>query len=317
MKTIETMTYKFKLTLGVLLLLLFLTMRSEAQQDPMFTQYNFNTQTINPAYAGTWKNMGFVVLGRYQWAGMAGAPQTYTFSFQSPIKYQNFAVGMNIISDKIGLEKRLGANVDYSYRLKLTNKTDLRLGLKGGVTAYSNNLTEYTGYPGDPEDPVFMSDIETKFMPNFGIGAFLYSEEYYIGISSPKLLKTEFRNSYSNFSTWAELNHFFLIGAYVFQLSDNLRFKPTFLASTVWGASTVFDFTANFLLGERVWLGVNYRTGDSFGFIGQWIVENRFRIGYGIDYSVTPLNSFHNATHEVMISYELRSILNWSNPRMF
>lgn len=317
MKTNETMTYRFTINQGLLLLLLFLAIRSEAQQDPMFTQYNFNTQTINPAYAGTWENMGFLVLGRHQWVGMTGAPQTYTFSFQTPVKSQNFALGMNIIADKIGLEKRMGANIDYSYRLRLTDKTDLRLGIKGGVTAYTNNLTEYTGYPGDPEDPVFISDIETKFMPNFGVGAFLHNEKYYIGFSSPKILETEFRNNYSNFSTWGELRHFFLIGGYVFQLSEYLRFKPTFLASSIWGASTVFDFTANFLLGEKVWLGANYRTGDSFGFIGQWIFENRLRIGYAIDYSVSPLQSYHNATHEVMISYELPSTRKWSNPRMF
>lgn len=317
MKTNETMTYRFTINQGLLLLLLFLAIRSEAQQDPMFTQYNFNTQTINPAYAGTWENMGFLVLGRHQWVGMTGAPQTYTFSFQTPVKSQNFALGMNIIADKIGLEKRIGANIDYSYRLRLTDKTDLRLGIKGGVTAYTNNLTEYTGYPGDPEDPVFMSDIETKFMPNFGVGAFLHNEKYYIGFSSPKILETEFHNNYSNFSTWGELRHFFLIGGYVFQLSEYLRFKPTFLASSIWGASTVFDFTANFLLGEKVWLGANYRTGDSFGFIGQWIFENRLRIGYAVDYSVSPLQSYHNATHEVMISYELPSTRKWSNPRMF
>lgn len=306
-----------KIYFGALFLLLFVATRSLAQQDPMFTQYNFNLQTINPAYAGTWENAGFLVLGRHQWVGMAGAPTTYTFSFQTPVKFQNFALGMNIVADKIGMEKRLGANVDYSYRLRMTNKTDLRLGIKGGVTTYTNNLTEYTGYPGDPEDPMFMSDIETKFMPNFGIGAFLYNENYYLGISSPKILKTDFRNNYSNFSTWAELRHFFLIGGYVFPLSDNLTFKPTFLARTVWGASTVFDFTANFLLAEKVWLGANYRTGDSFGFIGQWIFENRLRIGYGFDYSITPLHSFHNATHEVMVSYELPASRRWSSPRMF
>jgi type IX secretion system PorP/SprF family membrane protein len=305
MKTKENMRYKWKTIWSLSLLLLLFTNRSEAQQDPMFTQYNFNIQTFNPAYAGTWENAGFLILGRHQWVGMSGAPTTYTLSFQTPVKFQNFALGMNVIADKVGLEKRLG-----------TNKTNLRLGIKGGVTTYTNNLTEYTGFPGDPADPVFMTDIETKFMPNFGVGAFLSNEFYYIGISSPKILNNRFKNNFSNFSTGAELRHFFLMGGYVFELSDYLRFKPTFLARTVWGASSVFDFSANFLLGEKVWLGANYRTGDSFGFVGQWIFEN-IRIGYGFDYSTTPLQSFHNATHEVMISYELPTRRRYSSPRMF
>lgn len=309
--------HQYKTIRNLFLLLMLLTNRSEAQQDPMFTQYNFNLQTINPAYAGTWENAGFLVLGRHQWVGMSGAPTTYTFSFQTPVKFQNFALGMNVIADKVGMEKRLGANIDYSYRLLITNKTNLRLGIKAGVTAYTNNLTEYTGYPGEPEDPMFMTDIETKFMPNFGVGAFLSNDDYYVGISTPKILNTKFKNNFSNFSTTAELRNFFLIGGYVFKLSDYVSFKPTFLARVIWGASTVADVSANFLLGEKVWLGANYRTGDSFGFIGQWIFENRLRIGYGFDYSVTPLQSFHSATHEVMVSYELPSSRRWSNPRMF
>ena len=304
------------ISFGALILLLLLTLRTEAQQDPMFTQYNFNIQTFNPAYVGTWENAGFLILGRHQWVGMSGAPATYTLSFQTPVKFQNFALGMNVIADKVGMEKRLGANFDYSYRLRMTNNTNLRLGIKGGVTTYTNNLSEYTGYPGDPADPMFMTDIETKFMPNFGIGAFLSNEIYYVGISSPKILKNKFKNNHSNFSTTAELRHFFLIGGYVFEVSDYLRFKPTFLARTVWGTSTVFDVTANFLLGEKVWLGANYRTGDSFGFVGQWIFEN-LRLGYGFDYTTTPLQSFHHATHEVMVSYELPARRRYSSPRMF
>lgn len=317
MKMRKNRMHQYKTIRNLFLLLMLLTNRSEAQQDPMFTQYNFNLQTINPAYAGTWENAGFLVLGRHQWVGMSGAPTTYTFSFQTPVKFQNFALGMNVIADKVGMEKRLGANIDYSYRLLITNKTNLRLGIKAGVTAYTNNLTEYTGYPGEPEDPMFMTDIETKFMPNFGVGAFLSNDDYYVGISTPKILNTKFKNNFSNFSTTAELRNFFLIGGYVFKLSDYVSFKPTFLARVIWGASTVADVSANFLLGEKVWLGANYRTGDSFGFIGQWIFENRLRIGYGFDYSVTPLQSFHSATHEVMVSYELPSSRRWSNPRMF
>jgi len=316
MKTKQNMRYKKKITGSLFVLLLLFIIRSEAQQDPTFTQYNFNIQSFNPAYAGTWDNAGFLVLGRHQWVGMSGAPTTYTFTFQTPVKFQNFAWGVNVVADKVGFEKRLGANIDYSYRLRVTNKTNLRLGIKGGVTTYTNNLTDYTGYPGAPADPMFMSDIEMKFMPNFGIGAFLSNEVYYVGISSPKILNIKLENNFSNFSTEAELRHFFLIGGYVFELSDYLSFKPTFLARTVWGVSTVFDFTANFLLGEKVWLGANYRTGDSFGFVGQWIFKN-LRIGYGFDYSTTQLHSFHNATHEVMVSYELPARRRWSSPRMF
>ncbi len=281
MKMNEIMIYKLKIALGILFLFLLSVTKSRAQQDPTFTQYYFNTQAINPAYAGTWDNTGFLVIGRHQWVGMSGAPTSYTFSFQTPARSQNVAVGL------------------------------------GGLTSYSNNLTEYTGYPGDPADPLFMTDINNKIMPNLGIGAFLYNKEFYVGLSSTQIFKVDFKDNYSNYSSWAELQHFYLMGGYVFELSEKLRFKPTFLVRSIFGSSMVVDLTANFLLGEKVWLGANYRTGDSFGFIAQWLFDNKLRIGYAIDYSVTPMRSFSYATHEVMVSYELPAWSNFSTPRMF
>lgn len=317
MKMNRIMIYKLKITLGFLFLFLLWGTTGKAQQDPTFTQYYFNTQSINPAYAGTWDNTGFMVLGRHQWVGMSGAPTSYTFSFQTPTRSQNVALGLNVIADIVGFEKRFSLNFDYSYKVKLTKETSLRLGIKGGITSYSSNLTSYTGYPGDPADPLFMTDIKNKLMPNFGVGGFLYNKDYYIGLSSTQIFNIDSNDNNSNYSSKGELQNLYLMGGYVFNLSERLRFKPTFLTRYNFGSSIMVDLTANFLLGEKVWLGANYRTGDSFGFIAQWIFDNKLRIGYAIDYSITKLHSFNYATHEVMVSYELPAWSHWSSPRMF
>ena len=310
---------KFKLNISKvlgILLILFVSNVSRGQQDPMYTQYNFNTQTINPAYAGTWESMGFVVLGRHQWVGMEGAPKTLTFSMQTNTKNENVGLGFNIISDQIGREKHLSMFGDYSYRVKLDYKTFLRFGLKYGFSSYQNNLSAYQQYPGEI-DPFSQGEIDVKMMPNIGIGAFLYSENYYIGLSIPKMVENSFGNNYNNYSVQAEMRHFFLIAGYVFDLSENLKFKPTFLTKATIGAPVEFDFTANFLLGDKVWLGAMYRTGDSFGFIAQWIFDKKLRIGYGIDFTTTALQQFHDGTHEVMVSYEIGLKRRWTTPRMF
>ena len=301
----------------IILIFLFSANISNAQQEPVFIQYNFNTQVINPAYAGSWDNIGFLVLGRHQWAGMDGAPRTYTFSVQSPTGFENVALGLNIVSDKAGFESRTLVNVDYSYKLQLNRKNYLRLGIKAGITNYSVDYSSYTGYPGDPNDPMFLGDPDNKVLGNFGIGGFLYSENYYLGLSVPKILKNEFSANYNNYSTTAEMQHLFLMAGYIYDLSEDVKFKPTFLTRVVWGAPAIFDLSANFLLKEKVWLGANYRLGDSFGLVAQWIFENRLRIGYGVEYTTARLRSFHSGTHEVMVSYELGSRRKWSSPRMF
>lgn len=300
----------------VILTLVVAGLTSKAQQDPMFTQYNFNTQTINPAYAGTWESMGFLVLGRHQWVGMEGAPRTYTFSLQTPTKNEKVGLGLNLVSDQLGRESRVSLFGDYSYGIKVNENSILRMGLKFGVTNYHNNLSDYLQYPGE-FDPASIGEVDVKYMPNFGVGALLYSENYYVGLSVPKIIENDFDTNINNYSVESELRHFFFTAGYVFNLSEYLRFKPTFLTKASIGAPVEFDFTANFLLGDKVWLGAMYRTGDSFGFIAQWIFDKKLRIGYAIDFTTTHLQSYHNGTHEVMVSYEIGLKRKWTTPRMF
>lgn len=286
-----------------------------AQQDPMFSQYNFNTQTINPAYAGTWDNTGFMLLGRRHWMGMEGAPQTYTLSVQTKTGNDKVGLGINVISDNVGRERRLSLFGDYSYGLRVDEKSVLRLGLKFGVTNYSNNLSDYLQYPGEP-DPSLQGDADVRNLPNFGVGAYWLADNYFLGFSIPKIMENEFDSNVNNYSTQAELRHFYLIGGYVFPLSEFVKFKPTFLGKAIVGINPEVDLSANFLLAEKVWLGGTYRTSNSFGFVVQWIVEN-LRLGYAADFSTTKLQTFNYGSHEVMISYEIGFKKEYSSPRLF
>lgn len=282
---------------------------SQAQQDPMYTQYMFNTQTINPAYAGTWESVGFMVLARQQWAGFEGAPQTYTFTLQAPLKNENVALGLNVINDKVGLEKRFYMFGDYSYKVKITEKTNLRLGLKAGFTNYSNDLQSYTLPTNVVADPSFQGKID-KTMLNFGTGAFLFSKKYYVGLSIPKIVNNKFENDLENFTLESELRHYYLMAGLVFDLNENIKFKPTMLTKSSFNSNSAtpvqLDVSANFLFKEKFWLGAMYRTGDSFGVIAQWIFDKKLRIGYAFDMSTTNMQNYNNGSHEVMVSYELR-----------
>lgn len=302
---------------AVVLLLLTVNL-ARGQQEPLFTQYNFNTQIINPAYSGSWENSGFLLAGRTQWLGMEGAPQTYAFSFQTSDIGEKVGLGINLVADIIGREKRWSVFGDYSYGVQIENESTLRLGLKFGLTSYENNFSQYVQYPGEP-DPSIQYDKNIRYMPNFGVGAYWFSENYYFGLSVPKLLDNKFDET-DNYSTQAELRHFYFIGGYVFELSEYLKFKPTLLAKATVGAPLNFDVTFNFLLNDKVWLGALYRTLDTYGVIAQLIVDNQLRIGYAADFSASKLQTFNYGTHEIMVTYELgfgERQTRWSSPRMF
>lgn len=317
----KTMNTKLNIIKGLGVLMIVLAgFTSSAQQDPMYTQYMFNTQTINPAYAGTWESVGFLVLGRHQWTGWDGAPETYTFTMQAPLKNEKVALGFNVISDKVGLEKRLYLFGDYSYLVQVGEKTNLRLGLKGGFTNYSNNLQEYDILDGG--DPSFEGEIDSKLMPNFGVGAFLYGKRAYVGLSIPKVINTTFENNYNNFSIKSEMRHYFLIAGAVFNLGENLKFKPTALTKASFtsetGAPLQLDLTGSFLIKERLWLGAMWRSGDSYGFLAQFIFAQKLRVGYAIDFSTTNLRNYNNGTHEIMVTYEMKFLKEkFTSPRYF
>ncbi len=308
LKKMNAMKFKLNIKKGLgILVFVIATNASLAQQDPMYSQYFFNTQTINPAYAGTWESLGFMALGRLQWTGWDGAPRTYTLSMQAPLKNDRVALGLSMISDNIFKEKRFGLWGDYSFKIMFTQKTNLRLGIKAGFTNYSNNLEEYRLI--DETDYMFRGELENKFIPNFGIGLFLKNPKYYVGFSIPKILHNDLEgDNPNNYAIQAEFRHYYLQGGFVFDLGESLKFKPTFLTKATQGAPVQLDLSANFLLKEKFWLGAMYRTNDAFGFIAQWIFDNQLRIGYAIDFSTTKLQNYHNGTHEVMVSYELQKV---------
>ena len=293
-------------------------MYSIGQQDPMYTQYIFNLQTVNPAYAGSWETMGFLALTRLQWVGITGHPVTQTFSFQTPLRTQNVGIGFDAVHDQVGSEQRIIVNLDYSYRIMLNDITSLRFGIKGGFTNYKNDLNSLDPGPVGPGDPVLMGVTENKFMPNVGFGMFLSTPKYYLSLSLPRLVQNSFEENSGNFSKMSEVRQFYFAGGLVFNISDNVKFKPTFMTKAVVGSPFQYDVSANFLLAEKFWIGGMYRSGDAYGAIVQWIINNRFRIGYAADFTFTDLKSYNQGIHEVMISYEIAFMKRkYVSPRYF
>ncbi len=292
----------------LLLLSLCMAPRLMAQQDPLYSQYMFNVQVVNPAYVGSWNTLGFTALNRSQWVGLEGAPQTNTFSLQTPTRGDHVGLGISVLNDNVLNTNRLAVFGDYSYAIILNKRrnTRLRLGIKAGFTNYFNDLVAYRIV--DEGDPLFQGVIDRKFMPNFGLGFFLHEDLYYLGMSIPKILENEAESSVqTDYKMNAEMRHWLLMGGYVFTLSDDLKFKPSFMAKAVRGAPFQVDLNANFLLKECFWFGGIYRTGEGFGFNVQWIFKNSLRIGYAADYTFEGVHGRTNTAgdHEIMISYEL------------
>lgn len=276
-----------------------------AQQETMYTQYMSNVLSVNPAYAGSKDMLSMNAVSRNQWVGFGdAAPETQTFSIHSPFSKYNMGIGFSLVKDKIDPITQTGFNLDYSYTLNFSRRRYLAFGLKGGINFYSANLDELKLI--DPNDAVFMSDVNARFLPNVGVGAYYYTDRFYAGLSAPKLIKNVI-NPHETVSTGyvnREELHLFLMAGYVFDVNRILKFKPHFMVKFVQDAPISIDFSAQFLIYERLWLGAMYRLGDSFGGLVQMQVTNQFKLGYSYDLSINELGAFNNGTHEIMISYD-------------
>lgn len=281
--------------------------KTYGQAEPILTQYMFNMQPVNPAYAGMWEKIGFSTLVRKQWAGINRSPLTQVVSFHSPTNNERVGVGLNVTNDRYGLENRLDIFGDYAYEVAVTPQTRLRLGLKAGFINYKNPLTQYQLYPDGQYDEAFAEDVDLRFMPNFGIGAFLYDEYYYVGLSIPKMIENDYKANINNFNVEAQVQTVYLTAGYVFRLIQYnfLIVKPTMMLVYNRGLPLNYDLGINFMLREKLWLGVMSRSGNAISFVSQWIMDNNLRLGFAMDLTYNEIFPYQYGTYEVTLGFDM------------
>jgi len=275
-----------------------------AQQDPHYTQYMYNMNVINPAYAGSKENLAFGLLYRKQWVDVDGAPQTGTFSGHSPVG-KNVGLGLSAITDKIGPVNETNVYADFSYTLNLGGEHRLALGLKAGATFHKVGLYDDigNGYVPQPNDPAFSQNISNTYF-NIGTGVFYYTNNYYVAFSVPNMLKSKHLD-FNGTDFGSEVSHYFLTGGYVFQLTDNFKLKPSFMVKSAFGVDPSIDGSLNALFFEKFEIGATYRLDDSWGGMVNYAITPNLRIGYAYDHIVSDLKVTTPASHEIMLLFDV------------
>ncbi|MBR9757010.1 MAG: type IX secretion system membrane protein PorP/SprF [Algicola sp.] len=288
-----------------------------AQQMPQFTQYMFNTISINPAYAGSRETLSIVGLHRSQWVGFSGGPITQTLSVHSPLRNEKIGLGFSFINDKLGDEHFSYMYGDFSYTINTGVKTKLALGLKAGLTSYRLDREALDPNAQDPN----IYGIEDRWSPNIGAGLYWHTNRWYLGLSAPRIFTNDYHDSDSgqDYAALERISYYFT-GGYVFDLSQNTKLKPAFLIKATNGAPLSYDLTANFLFYEKFWLGAGYRLNQNtaaLGGIADFQVSKQLRIGYAYEYPLSEINDYVGGTHEILIMFELFKTKRVKSPRYF
>ena len=280
---------KKKLTLLTLLFGLILYGKLQAQQDPMYTKYMFNSQIFNPAYAGSKDYLSANILYREQWWGLTQSdadgksfkysPTTQTFALQSPIG-NRVSLGLSAINDKVGITSSTTINAVYAYHFPFA-KGELSIGLQGGLMNWRADWSRLTYKDPRARDLVYSGEEATRLVPNVGVGLYYFTEKFYAGFSVPHIIESELReldqSEFNKGKNIAKLyrHYYFMTGAAIELSGKSLIFKPSLLIKNVGlladfsanqqalnqiGAPTEFDIDLSLLFQETFWIGVSYRS---------------------------------------------------------
>ncbi len=291
-----------------------------AQQLPQFTQYMFNTISINPAYAGSRETFSAVGLHRSQWVGLEGGPQTQTLSVHTPLRNDKIGLGLSFINDQLGYENFSYIYGDFSYTIQTGVKTELAFGIKGGFTHYNLDQELLTD-PSVVNDP-FFNDVSNRWSPNVGAGIYWHSQRWYLGLSAPRILNTDYNKGRQGTLDYVALERisYYFTGGYVFDLSATTKLKPSVLLKATNGAPLSFDISANFLFNDTFWIGAGYRIDQSaaaIGGIADFQVSKQLRIGYAYEYPISDIRPYTSGTHEVLLMFEIFKSKRIKSPRYF
>jgi len=296
------------------IIILFTTIASFGQQDAQYTQYMYNTINVNPAYAGSRGALSVFALHRTQWVGLDGAPVTNTVSVNTPFNSSNLGAGFSIVNDEIGPSTSNSISADISYTVPVSESFRLSFGVKGTANIFDIDVTKLN--PGDETDPQFQN-MDNDFSPNIGAGLYLHSDKAYVGFSIPNFLEVDKYND-NDVAIYKEKINYYLIGGYVFDLSQSVKFKPAFMTKLVEGSPLQVDVSANFMFIDKLTAGISYRWSSAVTAMVGFQISDAFYVGYSYDFETSELQNYNSGSHEFFLRYEIFKKNNkMTTPRFF
>lgn len=288
----------------ILFLALLLVTGVFAQQDAQYTQYMYNTLNVNPAYTGTRGVMSVFALHRTQWVGLEGAPVTNTASISSPIENSKFGIGLSIINDRIGISDENNIAGDIAYTIQTSADYKLSFGLKLTANLLSADFGRLR-YINEVDRLYYQQfTLSNKFSGNIGAGIYYFSDKMYFGLSVPQFLETKhYKDDLKTVAS--EKMHYYFIAGRVFDLTDNVKLKPSLLTKLVSGAPLQVDLSANFMINEKFHIGGAYRWSAALSAMVGFQIDKSWFIGYGYDRETTSLSNYNSGSHEIFLRYEL------------
>jgi type IX secretion system PorP/SprF family membrane protein len=310
------MTKFIKKLTSIIVLLTILPKWVVAQQDAQFSQYMFNSFYLNPAVAGADGKANFLLMHRTQWAGYGatfddgGSPQTQIFSATTPFVYlKNSGIGFHVVRDVRGPVNSLDAHLSFSYHLDIAEKGKLSFGGRAGIYNQVIDFDKFRFVDESDQIALQLNGKQSELKPDFAFGVWYAQEKFYVGISTNHLIKSQITFGLEQLEN-ALARNLYLTGGYNYQLNDQWLLQPTVLIKTLPEnglKSTSMELSVLGTYNQKFWGGLAYRQSDALtAMIGMYPTkDNRMRVGYAFDYTVSGKQGKAPTSHEIFLSYGL------------
>jgi len=286
------------------------------QLTPVTDQYVLNPLTINPAVAGNRGALSVAAFYRRQWAGISGAPETISLTADAPFFDNKVGLGLIIVNDKVGVTKETQFISNYSYYIDLGNGK-LSFGLGAGIITTNTAWSDLVVL--DPGDELYLVDSKLFVVPSFSFGTYYSYKNYFAGLSIPKFLSYTFnydKNKYSVQVDPGQYNYMLSTG-YLYTISPRLKIIPSTLITLTPEKKLLYDLNAHVNFLDRFWAGASYRNGRSVTGLFQFHVNDQLRIAYTYNFDIGGIQTYSNGSHEIMLRYEFKYMVDVVNPLVF
>ncbi|MEL6923050.1 MAG: PorP/SprF family type IX secretion system membrane protein [Bacteroidota bacterium] len=278
-----------------------------AQDEVIFSHYQFNPSLINPAASGFYDVHQLNFNYRDSWTGFEGSPRTLGFNYNGPVG-KVFGFGAGLRTENAASLSRYRINLNFAFKYQME-----KLRVAGGFSTEIQQMRLDNGIMARPSlidinDPIVSDymDGQMFFDANFGLFA-EYNNATFIGLSFPNLILAKLDDIGGAGTEGSRLLQYYMFHfGHKFIANETFTLTPSMLIKSVRnvGFNVDFNLRGDFL-DEKLSAGVSYRTGlgPSLGLmLGTKI--SALRLFYSYDVYLDEFQQYNTGSHEITLSFE-------------
>ena len=276
-----------------------------------------NSLPLNPAFAGSRDALSVSINYRKQWVNFSQSPSTGTISIHAPSRNTNLGYGLLLINDEVGVSRQSGFMGNFAYQLK-TNRGKLNFGISGGLFNYKNAWSEIETT--EESDEVFSGGDQSFWGTNFSAGLYYFERNFYASLSMPFIMGNQYKRTIpietDIYDSPASYNMFFTTG-YKIETRGALDFVPSVMFKYIPGSPIQVDANCLVEYNNLISVGASYRHDDALIAIVKYQINEKFSIGYGVDFSMNEIRNYNQGSHEVTLLFDMINHTNSKSAKFF